>query len=182
MDLNRGRRRIPLSEEPRRPPWKLIVFILGGLALLAALWSALDIQLKVREVTPRIPVDDQVLIPVAPADGPPPEVVEEEAVEPAPPPGPNREGPKWAKLPSAEFPRAGIRAPGGQGRVVLACVAGANGSLHGCRVVSETPTGYGFGRSALEGTRRARLTSDARPGAKIQFTVRFVPPEYRPSH
>lgn len=178
MDLNRGRRRIPLSEEPRRTPWKLIVFILSGLALLAALWSALGIEIKTREVAPRIPVEEQVLIPVAPADGPP-DVVEEEVVEPVPPPpGSNLQGPKWAKLPTAEFPEAGMRAPGGQGRVVLACVAGPDQSLRACRVVSETPAVYGFGRSALKGVREARLTRDAQPGAKIQFTIRFVPPGY----
>ena len=171
MDFNGGRRRIPLIEEPRRPPWMLIILVIAAGVVL--LWAATSVRIRIDLPKAPVPQGDE-LVRVAPEAVTQRETVETvETVEPVPP---LRAGPKWAYQPSVEYPRAGMRAPGGEGRVVLACVAGADQSLQDCRIVSETPQGYGFGRSALASAREARLSPDARAGAKLQFTVRFTPP------
>lgn len=177
MDFNGGRRRIPLIEEPRRPPWMLIVLLAGGVALLVAAWIAMDIRLELRpaEEDPPGPiaqdqervVERDVVIPVAPENGPATDLVE--VLPPA-------ASPRWVKPPSVEFPHAGVRAPGGRGRVVLNCEIQPNRSLAGCVVVSETPPGYGFARNALAGVRNARVTSEFPAGARAQFAIRYEPP------
>jgi len=171
MDFNGERRRIPLIEEPRRPPWRVIGILLAGAALIAATWVALDIRLE-----------------SAPAKSPTPEndrrIVESEerirvrlpegASVPAPPPG---GGPRWASQPVPDYPREGLRAPGGEGRVTLTCLVQPDRSLGACRALKEDPEGYGFAENAIEAAGRARLTSEAQPGARVTYTVRYVTPE-----
>ncbi len=74
-----------------------------------------------------------------------------------------------------DYPEAGVRAPGSTGRVVLSCRIRATRSLENCLILSETPEGYGFGRSALAGAARARVSGDTPRGARVRFAVRFIP-------
>lgn len=180
MDFNGDRRRIPLIEEPRRPPWKLIVFLTGGVALLAALWMALDIRLELRpaDEAPPAPiaqgpervVERDVLVPVGPENSDATDLVK--VLPPA-------ISPRWAKAPRVEYPLDGMRAPGGRGRVVLNCEVQPTRALGGCITLDETPPGHGFAQAALDGVRNARVTSEIPVGARVRFSIRYVPPSDR---
>ena len=173
MDLNGGRPPIPLIEEPRRPPWMLIV-ILTALAMIVA-WVISNTRITFEDEAEAVPpvaeagvevVEREELIPVRPFEA-----------EPAPD-APVRlpiEAPRWARTPQPEYPapRAGMPLTA---RVVVTCVIQSEGRLGDCVIVSEDPPGYGFGASALSAARVARLDDDARPGARITYTTRFVPP------
>jgi protein TonB len=175
MDLNGGRRPTPLIETPRRPPWMLIVLLIAGLAVIA--WGVSNMSFSAREtdapVEPR-PAGRDELIPVAP-EARPLTTVDRDVVLPVAPVS-SAPGPKWASQPVVEYPHAGDRAPGGVGRVVLSCQVAADRSLESCRIVSETPDGYGFGRNALAGAREARVSPDTPVGVRVQFAVRFIQP------
>lgn len=68
------------------------------------------------------------------------------------------------------------------GTVVLECEVRTNGSVANCVIVSEAPAGRGFGEAALQGARRARLSSQQRAGVRtrsggpgrVRFTTRFT--------
>jgi TonB family protein len=174
MDLNGGRPPIPLIEEPRRPPWMLII-ILIALAVVV-LWVISNFHIRFD--------DAEDIPPVAEAGV---EVVEREEMVPLPAPesdpgaapdAPVRlpiEAPRWARTPQPEYPapRAGMPMTA---RVTISCVVQSQGRLDDCVIVSEDPPGYGFGASALSAARQARLAEDARPGARITYTTRFIPP------
>jgi protein TonB len=66
------------------------------------------------------------------------------------------------------------------GEVVLACVLSAKGKLDPCRVVSETPAGYGFAQAVLEmageGHVRAKPTiveGTPREGELVRVKINF---------
>lgn len=89
--------------------------------------------------------------------------------EPAPP--------EWVRQPVIAFPLL-AEALGFEGQVRLLCnVDPGAGTLSGCRPVSETPAGLGFGDAAIAGARRARLASAPPPegaeGGSVGFTLRF---------
>jgi hypothetical protein len=179
MDFNGERRRIPLIEEPRRPPWKVIGILLAGVALIVATWIALDIRIEFE--LPKAEADADAPAPTPENDRRSVELEErvrvrlpEGAPVPAPRPG---GGARWANQPVPDYPRAGLRAPGGEGRVTLTCLVQPNLSLGACRALREDPEGYGFAESAIEAAGRARLTSEAQPGARVTYTVRYVTPE-----
>lgn len=173
MDLNGGRPPIPLIEEPRRPPWMLIV-ILAALAVVV-LWVISNTHIRFDDEAETVP-------PVAESGE---QVVEREEVVPVPPfepePAPDApvrlpvEAPRWARTPQPEYPepRAGMPSTA---RVVVTCLVQPQGRLDDCVIVSEDPPGYGFGASALSAARQARLADDARPGVRITYTTRFIPP------
>lgn len=173
MDLNGGRPPTPLIEEPRRPPWMLIV-ILAALAVVV-LWVVSNTHISFDDEAETVP-------PVA---GSGEQVVEREEVVPVrpfePEPAPDApvrlpvEAPRWARTPQPEYPvpRAGMPLTA---RVMVSCVVQSEGRLGDCVIVSEDPPGYGFGASALSAARQARLADDARPGARITYTTRFIPP------
>ena len=89
--------------------------------------------------------------------------------------------PSWAALPSAadcqaSFPKAenGIN----KVRVVLACTVAEGGSLSGCTVEQEEPTGQGFGQGALALAPKFRVgpwSLDGEPtvGAKLRVPIRY---------
>lgn len=88
-------------------------------------------------------------------------------------------GPVWKSQPEPRFPDnpEALRVNGA--RVQVSCIVGEGLALTDCRVESESPTGLGFGASALAAARRAEIGpaadgSDAR-GRLIRFTVRFAP-------
>lgn len=160
MDLGGHRGKTPLVEEPRRPPWRWIVALAAAAAVLA--WIASNIRVE--------------LVPASPDAGPPP--VRERpapvraATDPPPPPAvATSPRPRWLIRPSPEYPASALEVGGGE--VVLNCGVQGDHTLGDCRVVNETPGGYGFGRSAIEAARRARVTPDSPIGVRVQFAVRY---------
>ncbi len=167
MDFNGDRRRIPLIEEPRRPPWMVIVLAVAGLVVI--LWAVFNIRVGFDLPAANNPTADSEDLPVVAPGDVPSGTVERGVIEPVSPPD-------WAVPPRVEYPDAGARAPGGAGRVVLSCRVRADRSPERCLILSEAPEGYGFGRSAVAGARRGRVSADTPPGARVQFVVRFIPP------
>lgn len=84
--------------------------------------------------------------------------------------------PTWAIAPLPEVPARAV-ADGVNGQVALSCTVTRSASVSDCSIVSETPTGYGFGRSALSSMRAARLTPSSvdsvAPGGTVRFTLNF---------
>ena len=75
----------------------------------------------------------------------------------------------------AAYPaRAAAEAVGGVANID--CQAAANGSLTDCKVVSETPEGYGFGAAALSLSAKIRLSLPAGASREVAIPLRFVPP------
>ncbi|MBJ7319698.1 MAG: energy transducer TonB, partial [Brevundimonas sp.] len=105
---------------------------------------------------------------------------------PGPPPPPAPPAPArpavvtsvaWSRQPQPEFPeRAQERGIEG-GTVTLLCTVAANGTPTNCSVVSETPSGAGFGQAALRSMRSARFSpgtvDGVAQGGQARFTVRF---------
>lgn len=93
--------------------------------------------------------------------------------------------PEWASLPgqidvARLYPTAARKARIG-GRGVMNCLVGAGGRLEDCKLVSETPTGHGFGEAALALSPRFALktwTSEGLPsqGGRVTVPIRFEPP------
>ena len=84
------------------------------------------------------------------------------------------------RSPAAEFPERALSRGIERGRVSLDCLVNPNGSMTDCRVISEDPTGAGFGQAALAGARRARVSprevDGAAVGARVTFNMTFVLP------
>jgi len=99
---------------------------------------------------------------------------------------PGYKPPKWATLPSGEvvdrfFPNAAYRAGIG-GRVVLKCTVTIAGKPIDCEVISEDPTGYGFGPAAIrvletEGLFEPAMRNGAPEEARIRIPFSFQAPE-----
>lgn len=80
---------------------------------------------------------------------------------------------EMAQRPQPNFPEQ-ARANGG--RVELVCVVAAAGRVNNCEVLSEQPSGQGFGRAAIASMRQARIVVDPsgpQPGARIKATISF---------
>lgn len=160
MDLGGDRRKAPLVEEPRRPPWRWIVALAAAAAVVA--WIASNIRFE--------------LIPVYPDAAAPPVSEGPARVRPAPEPPPpspvaTSPRPRWLIQPSPEYPTTALEVGGGE--VVLNCGVQGDQTLGDCRVLDEAPGGYGFGRSAIEAAQRAKVTPDSPIGVRVQFTVRY---------
>lgn len=94
--------------------------------------------------------------------------------------------PTWLRKPSGAqlmdaYPDRAIRNEVA-GSATLRCAVRLDGSLTGCAVLSETPGGYGFGRSALGLSRYFRMNpgavdGQAVDGARVDVGVRFTLPD-----
>lgn len=152
-------------------PWPWIIgVVLAGIAVGSVL-TQLGMSFRLGDVAPAWREADAPPPPIAVA--PPPAV--EPAATPEPTPAPVRTGPPvWEVAPAPDFPVSGLSQ--NQARVVVNCVVQGDRRLGDCRVLSETPEGYGFGRAAIEGAQRATVSSEDAVGRRVQFTVRFVLP------
>ncbi|UQV19632.1 energy transducer TonB [Brevundimonas albigilva] len=96
-----------------------------------------------------------------------------------PEPTTSEDGVQWARRPQVtadDFP-AHARERDVTGSATLSCEARANGSSTNCRVLSENPSGVGFGRAALAVVGRARLAPQyvdrLPPDSRFTVTVPF---------
>ena len=140
----------------------------------------------------RVPAPLPVTLPVPPLPVPP--TPKEDRIEstippgridgpvtiPLPPPPPKPSvitNPSWSRQPPIEFPERAQSRGIENGTVVLNCLVNQNGSVTDCNIVSEDPSGAGFGSAALAGARRARLSprtvDGAAVNARVTFTTRF---------
>jgi protein TonB len=139
---------------------------------------------------PPPPPPDKPPPPPPPVQNVPPPVVETPpqvtfvptVVTPPPPPVPEViTNPQWVRRPSGrdfarEYPERALERER-EGRVVLACVVAADGTIN-CNVASEEPEGWGFGQAALRISRSfqmAPMTVDGRPtgGGRVSVPIRF---------
>lgn len=101
------------------------------------------------------------------------------ALPPAPTPQLRLVSPNWLQRPTAEqfshyYPHEATRQLVA-GKVVLACVIQTTGKMRDCRVASEQPTGFDFGRAGLElAVFFAADRADA--GSEVRIPINFVLP------
>lgn len=128
------------------------------------------------------PAADTVELPPASALPEPGPVVTTTEAAPPPPPAPVPaviRNPSWVTRPTAAqlarlYPdRAAER--GVRGAVTMECRVAAQGSVNGCVVLRESPTGYGFGEAALASTRYFRLNPRTIDGQAIEGARVHIP-------
>ena len=140
------------------------------------------------ETSPAVPNDaetqaDGPITVTHPVETPPAETPV--TTRPNPPTDPVIRNPQWVRRPSAEqllaaYPDRALER-GIAGRATLSCGVRADGSMVGCSVISESPSGNGFGRAALGLSRHFRLspqTVDGRvvEGARVSIPLSFTVP------
>jgi protein TonB len=91
--------------------------------------------------------------------------------------------PDWARIPSASqisrlYPKRAAREKV-QGRVVLRCQVTKAGALTECRVLSETPEGYGFGDAALKLSKMFVMRPKTVDGAPVDDAWVNIPLPFR---
>lgn len=89
--------------------------------------------------------------------------------------------PNWAVLPTSEAISASLaKAPGaaGGGRVAIKCAVEQTGSLSGCSVVREEPSGVGLGAAALSLVDDFRLSTWSMEGLPVVGGVVTIPIRY----
>jgi TonB family protein len=87
--------------------------------------------------------------------------------------------PNWKRAPSEQdflmvFPTAAMQAGKG-GKVVLGCRVTVAGAPTGCKVVSETPAGLGFGQAALTMVPQMLFTPAIKDGKPVEFDEVKIP-------
>jgi len=79
--------------------------------------------------------------------------------------------PDWVRRPDgndlARFYPSRAASDGTEGSAVIECTVQANGRLANCSVVSETPSGAGFGRASLQLAPRFQMRPETRDGAPV---------------
>lgn len=106
---------------------------------------------------------------------------------PPPPAGPPPNwiitNPIWDRKPSGEdvfrhYP-ARARLVGLDGKAIIACSVKDTGALTGCTVVSESPSGYGFGDAAIVLSTRFRMKPMSANGAPVEGLTVRIPMVFR---
>ncbi len=85
--------------------------------------------------------------------------------------------PDWIRRPrdlAAYYPERALDR-GREGVVILDCLVGVDGRL-GCAIVSETPSGWGFGAAALAIARDHEMVPATRDGAPVEAQYRMRVP------
>lgn len=108
--------------------------------------------------------------------GPPPTLA-----GPPAPPSPARpqvvSNPSWTRSPQAQMPERALSQGVQSGNVTLSCSVQQNGSLSRCTVMSETPSGVGFGRAAMQSAADARVAprtvDSVAEGGSVRFNITF---------
>lgn len=89
-------------------------------------------------------------------------------------------GLNWEQPPQPQFPMMAANAGVESGAVRLSCIIAPDWTTQDCRVDLETPTGFGFGDSALAAARQAKVAPPAdgidTRGRLTRFSTRFIPP------
>jgi protein TonB len=98
---------------------------------------------------------------------------------PAPPRPSQISNPDWLRQPNGDdlvqfFPPQALE-QGTSGRTVMDCVVRADGTLTDCTVTSETPSGRGFGRAALQASRLFKMRPKTVDGAPVEGAHVTVP-------
>lgn len=153
--------------------WVLIILAILGIAGGTA-WYLSKVRIELAEVPPPYDVrlDDEPL-----ADEPAP-------ARPAPPTaantplpdasdGPGASGPTWLVRPAPDYPEQALARQAGDGEVRLTCMAEISGRLSQCRVLRETPAGYGFGVNAVRAAEQARVTPGKIDGVAVRSEITF---------
>lgn len=95
--------------------------------------------------------------------------------------------PDWLKKPSLQdimgvFPRAAFE-KGLEGRARIRCIVTVQGALRACQVVSESPTGQGFGQAAIIITSQLLMKPALKGGVPVEdeVTIPFEFPNPNPT-
>lgn len=142
-------------------------------------------------VTPAPPINVPPLPvpPVKKADrveqqGPVQATVVPPAPKPAPPARPDFIlNPDWASKPDGEqlaglYP-TGAAESGISGKTVIVCTVRDDGRVENCSIKSETPSGQGFGRAALQAARYFKMRPQTRNGAPVGGAKVEIPLTWR---
>lgn len=128
------------------------------------------------------PTDSPTISVAEPAPDPVAEAVNTAPTPPTQPPVITR--PTWIRQPSADqlmraYPDRALEAGVG-GSAMLNCLVQQNGRVADCRLTSETPGNYAFGRAAQSLTRHfqisPRTVNGAAEGSRVNIAIRFTPP------
>ena len=140
----------------------------------------------------RVPAPIPVNVPVPPLPVPPtpkedriastipPGRIDGPVTIPLPPPPPRPpeiSNVTWQRQPAPEFPDRAASRGIESGTVQLVCNVSPNGAATNCSIVSEDPSGAGFGQAALRSMSRARFSprtvDGVAEGGRARFTIRF---------
>ena len=152
--------------------WALVILAILGIAGGTA-WLLSNSRFEAREV----PLPFEEAVDEAPVDSGP------EPVPPAPlpvrPPLPAspyesvESGPTWLVQPAPDYPEQTSTRRAVDGEVRLTCMAEISGRLAQCRVIRESPAGYGFGSNAVGAAEQARVTPRKINGVAVRSEITF---------